>query len=137
MCWSRSRIGSGIQRREEVEAAGRAVEMGRDGGLYCLLVLLGWVSPGCAVDGGEPRDNERIVDTHPTFSLFFMRRRHRRTPDCGPLCHRDTPGRSTRHGRRINRQEADERHREIDVDGVVERDAECVGDVDEFGPADG
>lgn len=95
----------------------------------CLLGVLSMeVSPGT---------NERIVDTHPTFSLFFMRRRHRCTPDCGPLCHRDTPGRPTRHGRRINRQEADERHREIDVDGVVERDAECVGDVDEFGPADG
>lgn len=57
----------------------------------------------------------------------------------GPLCDPHTSGRSasTGHGGRINRQKADERDGEIDIDGVVERDAECVGNVDEFGPADG
>lgn len=58
------------------------------------------------------------------------------TSNGGPLGH-PAGSRPTRHGRRINRQKADERHREINVDGVVERDTECVGDINEFGSADG
>lgn len=53
----------------------------------------------------------------------------------GPLG--QSAGRSTRHRRRIDRQKADERHREINVDGVVERDTECVRDINEFGATDG
>lgn len=62
------------------------------------------------------------------------------TSDGGPVGHSHTGGgsrRSTRHRRRINRQKADERHREIDVDGVVERDTECVGNINEFSASDG
>lgn len=69
------------------------------------------------------------------LGCLYLRMHLRLFTNGGPVG--DSAGRSTRHGRRIDGQKADERHREIDVDGVVERDTECVGDVNEFGAADG
>lgn len=69
------------------------------------------------------------------LGCLYLRMHLRLFTNGGPVG--DSAGRSTRHGRWIDGQKADERHREIDVDGVVERDTECVGDVNEFGAADG
>lgn len=106
--------------------------MGRDGGSYCSVGLPGCVSES-AVEVSAEYEYGMGKATHQTFMHLRV------CISGGPLCDPHTSGRSasTGHGGRINRQKADERDGEIDIDGVVERDAECVGNVDEFGPADG
>lgn len=145
MCWCWE--SSWVQLAVEMEGdgrAGRVVERGRDGGLYCSLLLRGNVCLGerelereqVAVHKRLALDREcERKKTYVTDLGWLYLPMHCLFTNGGPLG--QSAGRSTRHRRRINRQKADERHREINVDGVVERDTECVRDINEFGATDG